>query len=127
MAAGDTSALGAVTDLDEIGQAGSKIYVDRISILGDADYKTGGTTGLLAALRSLRGDGRTIIGAICTAQRAAGTPNTAVTTKYQVTYDVLFDKFQLWVSATGSLDAEVAAGAGGTLVARVFEFLVFSK
>jgi hypothetical protein len=128
MAAGDNSALGTTVLLNDIGKCPEDpIFIDRITILGDADYATGGTTGLLAELQRQTNSTRTILGAICTCQRTAGTPNTAVTTKYQVTYDPLFDTIQLWVSSTGTLDAEVAAGAGGTLAGRVFEFLVVSK
>jgi hypothetical protein len=41
--------------------ASAPVFVDRITLVGDSAYPTGGSTGVQAALRALTGDQRTIL------------------------------------------------------------------
>ena len=113
--------LGTVTMVDQIGKCfGDIAFIDRITVVGPASYSAGGYTGLLAALKLAANPDRTILGAICTSQRAAS-GGTALTSMTPTTYDPTLEAIQHWVSSTG------AEYAGGTLAAVLFEFLVFSK
>ena len=78
------------------------VWFDRITTVGDAAYATGGTTGLLAKYRSLKGSpGANIIGII--PQDAGG---------YHVTYDHVTDKLKVYTgAASGAVDAEAANNA----------------
>jgi hypothetical protein len=54
-------ALGTLTltASDLKGEAG--LFIDRVTLVGDTSYPTGGSTGLQTALQALTKDGRTII------------------------------------------------------------------
>ena len=53
------SAIGTLANLDAQAAVGPVFY-DKITMVGDAAYPTGGTLGLMAKLRTLRGDSREI-------------------------------------------------------------------
>ena len=117
------SALGTMVLVDEVGhKPANPSPVDRITLIGDAYYATGGTSGLAAELRRQRKDSRVILGAVCTGQRTASTGAVKTSQAYLVQYHPLTDKLQLIVSTTGN---ELAAAQDAS--ATIFDFLVFSK
>jgi len=124
MAGGATSALGTITRVSHSGDQATPVPYDLITMPGDADYATGGTTGLLAALRLKTKDNREIVAAENSGQLVHSS-GAAVTTWYHVTYDRAHDKIQVWKSSTGNPDAEVAAGTD--LSAIRFEWIVWSR
>ena len=48
------SALGTLTIVEGVKDPVGPLFVDRCTLTGDADYLTGGTVGLLAALRAAK-------------------------------------------------------------------------
>lgn len=140
MAAGDSSALGTVALVDKVGQSpADPSFIDRISVIGDADYKAGGTGpataggigGLLYALRNLKKDHRVIVGAVHLYSVAAS-GDTALTTKYGLTYNVVTDKIQVWcvpaIAGGGEGQQPQDEAADGTNRSAIKDiWLVFSK
>lgn len=122
MAAGDASALGTVALIDKVGQSpADPTYVNRISVIGDADYKAGGTSGLLAALRALTKDTRVIVSAkhLYSVLAADGT---AQTTVYVLHYDVAHNKIQAFITTAGAAAlAEVADGTDRSTIKDIWE------
>lgn len=111
------SALGTVTVVDHVGQCpGSPIFVDYITVVGDADYATGGTSGLLAALRAKTKDSRVIVGALCVAGGG-----------YQAQYLVASDKIIVYGTGAANKAPGTQVDASTDLHATTFGFLVFSK
>lgn len=53
-------ALGTLTGVNAAAAQGP-IFWDTVTLVGDASYPTGGSTGLQAKLQTLRGDGRVIV------------------------------------------------------------------
>ena len=115
-------ALATLTLVDHTGEQGGRPrYNDVIKMAGPASYTTGGDTGLLAALRALRGDGRRILNATCTCQRTiTGTVISALTTKlYAWQYDPTNDTIQAFNTTSG-------AEASGSLASIQTEWAVES-
>jgi hypothetical protein len=135
MAAGDNSALGTLVLKDNAGQKPAQpVYVDRVLIPGDADYATGGTGpttaggtgGLVAALRTLMGDKRTILAAFCSGQRAV-TTHAANTNWIECHYDVLHDKIQYYQSDDADAAGSDELSAGDHNLDDIdFEWTIFS-
>ena len=48
-------ALGTLTIIETAKSPEGPVFIDRVTLVGDASYVAGGTTGLLAALRAARG------------------------------------------------------------------------
>ncbi len=94
-------ALGT-TLIVEGGASIGPVWFDRVTTVGDAAYPTGGTPGLLAKYRSLKGSpGANIIGII--PQDAAG---------HHITYDHVNDKLKVYETGTAAgPDAEAANAA----------------
>lgn len=103
-------ALGTITILER-GAAQGPIFLDRVSIVGDASYPTGGSAGVEAALQAVIGSGRTVLGI---QQEYDGTPNA-------VEYDHANDKLFVRVKATG-VERSAADDSGNT-----YKALVLSK
>jgi hypothetical protein len=122
MAGGAASALGTVTRNAYFGEKPmDPLFVDEISVVGDADYATDGTAGLLAALQALTSDSRTIVGAVCVSGGG-----------YVAEYLVATDKIKVWCIPAISGDGAAAqaleeVAAGADLHGTTFRFLVFSK
>lgn len=96
MAGGAASALGTLTVAETIKGDGS--FVDRVTLVGDADYPTAGTSGLQAALRAAhKSPGLDIVSV-----QDDGSDAT-----YYLTYTHATDKLVAYVRATG---LEVANG-----------------
>jgi len=55
-----SSAIGTLASLNA-NQADGPLFLDKITMVGDAAYPTGGTLSFEAALRALRGDNRTVL------------------------------------------------------------------
>ena len=133
MAAGDNSALGTLTLKDKTGQSpGDPSFMDRISMPGDADYKAGGTSGLLAAYQKLTGTQRMIIAATYLGSYTTSGP-AAETDHHVLNYHVLSDKIQVFglpsldgnALGIGAALAEVANGTNRS--AKTDVWLVISK
>ncbi len=97
MAGGATSALGTVTVLEKA-EAVGPLFVDRVSVVGDADYATNGTAGLLAAMKAKRGTSNLNLLSV---------EDETANSTYYLAYDHAADKLKAFVRATG---LEVAAG-----------------
>lgn len=102
-----------VTVIDSVAGVGP-IFHDNVSVVGDASYSTGGSTGLAAKLRAATKDARAIIEASCF--DGSG---------YAVEYHPADDKMKVFVSADGAQSAEVANATD--LSAVTFKFHVISK
>jgi hypothetical protein len=111
MAGGATSALGTLAAVEH-GDAVGPIKIDRITMVGDGDYATGGTSGLLAAFRTLKEQTVDIL-AVIDQSIAAGT---------YLVYDHTNDKMVAFVRTTG---VEVAAGVN--LSGTTFSLVIVSK
>lgn len=101
-------ALGTLTRTDHV-EAGGPVFHDRVSIVGDTSYPTGGSTGLLAKLRAVTKDHRAIVSAKGEAENGAN----------YAEYIPATDKLFVRVAATG---VEVANGtdlSGVTFVLAV--------
>lgn len=109
-------ALGAVTSLDAAAAAGP-LFIDRVSVVGDGAYPTNGSTGLQAALRALRKDGRTIVGVRQYKSSTVG---------YSVRYDVDNEKLVAQLEdQTSGVVAELANATNNSAVTYYLE--IFSK
>ncbi len=102
----------------EGGSSVGPVWFDRITTVGDAAYAAGGTVGLLAKYRTLKGSpGANIIGII--PQDTAG---------YQVAYDHVNDKLKVYIgdnnNAADSPGVEVTAAAD--LSAVTFNLIVIA-
>lgn len=88
------------------------IFVDRITVVGDAAYPSGGTVGLKAALEALTSDTRTIIAVI----------DAGVNGGYLSRYNVASDKL---IALLGN-GAGVLVEATGNISATTFTLVVLS-
>lgn len=96
-------------------QASSPLFADDVSLVGDAAYPTGGTTGLAALLQAQTKDGRAPFAVI--PGDCGG---------YFVTYDPSTDKLKVfWCAAAGSPMAEVTNATN--LSGVTFKFTVLSQ
>lgn len=91
-------ALGTLTNIAGAASQGP-VFHDVVSLAGDAAYVAGGTTGLKAQLRTLRGDNREPLYVV--GQDCAG---------YVVVYDFAQDKLLMYEQDGVGALAEVAAG-----------------
>jgi hypothetical protein len=106
-------ALGLLTSVNAAAAQGP-IFYDTVTLVGDATYPTGGSTGLQAKLQTLRGDGRVIITAIMT--DGAG---------YLVHYNNANDKLLFYVQDAGGALADVANATD--LSAVTVKMVIISK
>lgn len=104
--------LGAMTS-NVAAAARGPVFIDDVTIVGDSSYPTGGSAGLLAALRLLRKDNRTIL----------DVKSNATNGGYHVTYVPSTDLLVVRVGATG-VDTEVANATN--LSGTNFGFLITS-
>ena len=102
-------ALGTITALEE-GAAQGPLFVDRVSIVGDDSYPTGGTTGFQALLRAALGKDRTIVD-------LRSKPGANL-----LDYDHVNDTLQAFAIADGAEVANTTDLSGTT-----FEVIVISK
>lgn len=89
-------ALGLLTSVNAAAAQGP-IFYDTVTLVGDAAYPTGGSTGLQAKLQTLRGDGRVII-----------TVSVADGAGYVVHYNNANDKLLLYTQDGAGALADVA-------------------
>lgn len=89
-------ALGAMVS-NNAAAAQGPIFFDTVTVVGDAAYPTGGSTGLQAKLQTLRGDGRVIIEV--TMNDGGG---------YVAQYNPLNDKLIVFAQDAGGALGEVA-------------------
>ncbi len=82
-------ALGVVASVSASAAQGP-IFTDRLTVVGEASYTTGGATGLAAALKALRKDSRDIISVV----------DEGVATN-KIEYDKANDKLLCYVRSTG--------------------------
>lgn len=111
MAGGATSALGTLTVVEQIKSQGP-VRVTRFTLVGDADYATGGTAGLLAKVKEKLVSYNENIVAVIDQSVAAAT---------YLVYDHTNNKLVAFVRTTG---VEVAAGTD--LHATTFDIVVIS-
>jgi len=104
--------LGALSS-NVIAAARGPVFIDDVTLVGDSSYPTGGSTGLLAALRALRKDNRTIL----------DVKSNAANGGYHVTYVPSTD---LLVVKTGTTGTDVEVANATNLSAINFGFLVTS-
>ena len=113
-------AIGTVTHVAHVGEAGRAPFVDIVSFPGPAaaagGYTTGGDTGLLAALKAATHANRAIIAAVC--MSAGG---------YIAEYIVATDLLKVW--GTGAAPQAVASeiAAATALDGITFRMLVVSQ
>lgn len=81
--------LGTMTHVDKSAAVGPE-FTDNVTQVGDSAYVAGGTTGLQAKLRALRGDQRTITQVV---DQSVGS--------HYVVYDPSNDKLKVYVRTTG--------------------------
>lgn len=84
-------ALGTMTSLSSFSIKEAGLYIDRVTLVGDGAYPTGGSAGVKALLNALTKDGRTPFACIVE-NGAAKKPE----------YDVTNDKLRLRVESTGA-------------------------
>jgi hypothetical protein len=111
MAGGATSALGTLAIVESIKHDGGS-FVDRCTLVGDADYATNGTSGLQAALRALRKSPHLDLVSVVDEGVQAG---------HYLVYDHAADKLVAFVRTTG-----VEAAAGTDLHATTFVLVIAS-
>lgn len=99
-------ALGTMTSVAKTAGVGP-VFTDRVTQVGDGAYTAGGTTGLLAKLRALRGDQRLITKVI----------DQSVGANYLV-YTPADDKIHIFVRSTG---VELANGADAVVYTLAIE------
>jgi hypothetical protein len=104
------SALGVVANVSASASQGP-LFVDRVTLVGDALYPTAGTVGFAAALKALRGDSREIVSVV----------DEGVATN-SIQYDKTNDKLLCYVRATGLQVANNVDLSGTT-----FKLVVTSK
>lgn len=97
MAGGAATALGTLTLAKAIKHEGGS-FTERYTLVGDADYPTGGTTGLQAALRAAHKSPGLVIASVQDEESDA---------TYYLAYDHTNGKLLVYVRATG---LEVANG-----------------
>lgn len=103
-------ALGTVTSVSATAAQGP-VFTDRLTVVGDSSYPTGGTAGLAAALKALRKDQRDIVSVV----------DEGVATN-KIEYDKANDKLLCYVRATGAQVANATDLSGTT-----FKICVTSK
>lgn len=99
----------------DTGGAGSHIFLDEVTLVGDDSYPTGGSLGMEAALQAAIGDSREIVGLI-----DAG-PNGG----YMSKYDRANKKLMLFKSNTAAIPQEESNATDTSGV--TFRFTVLSK
>lgn len=104
--------LGALT-LNISTHAQGPQFFDDVSLVGDGSYPTGGSLGLAAKLKTLKGDSRVIVNV--TAYATGGR---------HVQYDAAADTLKVFLGATG-VDTEVPNATD--LSATTFKLVISSK
>jgi hypothetical protein len=116
MAGGATTALGVLTIVDSICQGG--LWIDTCTLVGDADYPTGGTAGLLAELRrQKKAPGLAIV----SVEHAVG-----AAASWHLEYLPATDKLLAYDLTAGAGD-HTQEGAGGNLSGTTFNIVIVSK
>lgn len=105
--------LGTMTSNSESAGQGP-VFHDDVSVVGDGSYPTGGSAGVTAKLKALRGDSRAPISGQCYA--AGG---------YVVEFDAKNDKLVVYEQDGGGALAEVANATD--LSAVTFKMTITSK
>lgn len=98
--------LGTMTSVAKGAAVGPR-FTDQVTQVGDSSYQAGGTTGLLAKLRALRGDQRQIVSVT---DQSVG-PN-------YVVYTPADDKLHVFVRTTG-VERSTASDAGNTYALEI--------
>ncbi len=106
-------ALGAMVS-NSAAAAQGPIFFDTVTLIGDASYPTGGSTGLQAKLQTLRGDGRVIIAVTS----ADGLGNV-------LQYDATSDHLKVYLQDAGGALGEVANAVD--LSGTTFKIVIISK
>ncbi len=98
--------------------ASAPIFLDRITLVGDTSYPTGGMTGVQAALRALTGDQRTIV----------DVRSVALNGGYSFVWDADAGKLILLNSGAGDAKSVPTEIDNATSLDEItFELLVISK
>lgn len=112
-------ALGNMARAAQAGQApNNATFFDLVTIVGEASYLAGGSTGIQAKIRALAGGaGRTVFGVI-----------PQVSHGYQLNYDVATDKLSVWyVNADAADGALIEVPDATVLSGLTFKVLVVSQ
>jgi len=112
-------AIGTMTLVSKDAAAASApIYLDRITLVGDGAYPTGGSVGVAAALQALTKDQRTILAVF----------NIALNGGYPVIWDADAGKLIVMNSGGGAAkDVPTEIDNASNLSGVTFELLVLSK
>lgn len=117
--------IGVLASVEEFAAPGP-LFLDRVSMVGDAAYVNGtGIAGLETALRALRGDSRTIV----SVKQAKDPVDTATGLTsyvgYRLGYNV--ESGKLTVSFEDQTSGVVAEVSSGSLAAKKFFLEIVSK
>lgn len=111
------SALGTVTLTAKVKKSKrGAIFIDRITVVGDAAYPSGGTTGLKAALNALTGDGRAPFAVI----------DAGVNGGYMSHYNIADDKLIVLLGDADGVGVFIEADGVGNLSGQTFTYVVLS-
>jgi hypothetical protein len=109
------SAIGTLVSLSESASVGP-VFHDRVSMVGDAAYPALGSPGFQAALRTLRGDSRTVLSAKSYREAVDAATGLTPTVGYKVSYNADADKLVVnFEDQTSGVQAEPAPGSLATL------------
>lgn len=104
-------ALGTLTSISSKQVAQGPLFVDRVTVVGDASYSSGGTTGLAAKLQAVTLDRRAPF-LVCSED------NTQV-----VQYDVVNEKLKAYEQDGSGAFAEVSGSQSGV----TYKLCIFSR
>lgn len=106
--------LGTITGVAAVGQEGGPIFVERVTIVGDDSYPTGGTTGAEALIQAALGKGSVEI--------LAAIHQGPVASDFALSYDKAADTLVARVWSTGA-----QVGNSVDLSGVTFEMLIIAK
>ena len=105
-------ALGAITGVAAVGHEGGPEFIERVTIVGDGSYPTGGTALFQAAVRAALGKGNLELLAVI--------HQGPIGADFVIAYDKANDKLTARVASTGVEVAGAVDMSGTTLEALIF-------